>query len=58
MIVEHPRELFWKKVAALGFLIVFIAIILFPLLMVVSISFREGNFSPFMKVIRVSINLI
>lgn len=45
MIVEHPRELFWKKLFAHGFLIIFIAIIMFPLLMVISISFREGNFS-------------
>ena len=45
MIVEHPRELMWKKIFAHGFLILFIALIMFPLLMVISISFREGNFS-------------
>jgi maltose/maltodextrin transport system permease protein len=45
MIVEHPRELLIKKVLAHGFLIAFIALILFPFLMVVSISFREGNFT-------------
>lgn len=45
MIVEHPRELFFKKLLAHGFLIVFIALIMFPFLMVVSISFREGNFT-------------
>ena len=45
MIVERPRELFFKKLMAHGFLIVFIAIIMFPFMMVVSISFREGNFT-------------
>ena len=45
MIVEHPRELFWKKLAAHAFLIAFIAVIMFPFLVVVSISFREGNFT-------------
>ena len=45
MIVEHPRTLFWKKLAAHGFLIAFIALILFPFLIVLSISLRPGNFS-------------
>ena len=45
MIVEHPRALFWKKVGAHGFLIGFIILIMFPFLVVVSISFREGNFT-------------
>lgn len=45
MIVENPRELFWKKLAAHAFLIAFITIIMFPFLVVVSISFREGNFT-------------
>jgi maltose/maltodextrin transport system permease protein len=45
MIVERPRELFWKKFAAHGFLIAFIAMILFPFLIVLSISLRPGNFS-------------
>ncbi|WP_196259469.1 maltose ABC transporter permease MalG [Pelagibacterium limicola] len=45
MIVENPRALFFKKLAAHTFLIAFIALILFPFLMVLSISFREGNFS-------------
>ncbi|MEO6178954.1 MAG: maltose ABC transporter permease MalG [Devosia sp.] len=45
MIVESSRDLWWKKLAAHGFLIVFIAIIMFPFLVVVSISLREGNFS-------------
>ncbi len=45
MIVEHPRTLFWKKLAAHAFLIGFIALILFPFLIVLSISLRPGNFS-------------
>lgn len=45
MIVENRRSLALKKVAAHGFMIAFIALIMFPFLMVVSISFREGNFS-------------
>ncbi len=45
MIVERPRDLLVKKVLAHGFMIVFLCLILFPFLMVVSISFREGNFS-------------
>jgi maltose/maltodextrin transport system permease protein len=45
MIVENPRELFWKKLAAHAFLIAFIALILFPFLIVLSISLRPGNFS-------------
>jgi maltose/maltodextrin transport system permease protein len=45
MIVERPRDLRIKKVFAHGFLIVFLAFIMFPFLMVISISFREGNFT-------------
>ena len=45
MIVENPRELRWKQVAAHAFLIAFIVVIMFPFLVVVSISLREGNFS-------------
>ncbi len=45
MIVENPRDLRWKKIGAHAFLIVFIAIIMFPFLVVTSISLREGNFS-------------
>lgn len=45
MIVEHPRELLLKKILAHGFLVAFVALILFPFLVVVSISFREGNFT-------------
>ena len=45
MIVENPRELFWKKCLAHGTLIAFIAITMFPFLVIVSISFRTGNFT-------------
>ena len=45
MIVERPRDLLIKKILAHGFLIAFIALIMFPFLVVVSISFREGNFT-------------
>lgn len=45
MIVENKRTLLAKKVAAHGFLIAFVSLIMFPFLMVLSISFREGNFA-------------
>ncbi len=45
MIVESKSELFRRKLIAHGILLVFIALIMFPFLMVLSISFREGNFS-------------
>jgi|TARA_A100001391_G_scaffold155412_3_gene113224 maltose/maltodextrin transport system permease protein len=45
MIVENTGALRLKKLAAHGFMIAFITVIMFPFLMVVSISFREGNFS-------------
>ena len=45
MIVERRSTLRVKKVLAHGFLWLFLAAILFPFLMVVSISFREGNFT-------------
>jgi maltose/maltodextrin transport system permease protein len=45
MIVEHPRDILIKKILAHGFMILFIGLIMFPFLMVVSISFREGNFT-------------
>jgi maltose/maltodextrin transport system permease protein len=45
MIVERPRDLLIKKIAAHTFLIAFIAMILFPFLIVLSISLRPGNFS-------------
>jgi maltose/maltodextrin transport system permease protein len=45
MIVEHPRELLWKKIGAHAFLVAFICVIMFPFLVVIPISFREGNFT-------------
>ena len=45
MIVERPRDLLVKKVLAHGFMICFLALVLFPFLVVLSISFREGNFA-------------
>lgn len=45
MIVERPKDLRRKKILAHGFLIVFLALILFPFLSIISISFREGNFT-------------
>ena len=45
MIVERPRDLRIKKVLAHSFMICFLILILFPFFMVLSISFREGNFS-------------
>lgn len=45
MIVESPRRLRLQKLAAHGFLICFLALILFPFAMILSISLREGNFT-------------
>lgn len=45
MIVESPAVLRRRKVAAHLFLWAFLALILFPFFMVLSISFREGNFA-------------
>ncbi len=43
--VEDQKSLRLRKVLAHGFMIGFIILIMFPFLMVLSISFREGNFS-------------
>lgn len=45
MIVENKRSLRIKKILAHGFMLGFIALITFPFLVVISISFREGNFT-------------
>lgn len=45
MIVEHPRNILVRKILAHAFLVAFIALIMFPFLILVSISFREGNFT-------------
>ncbi|MBN1959449.1 MAG: maltose ABC transporter permease MalG [Deltaproteobacteria bacterium] len=44
MIVQGKHQR-WRKLAAHIFLIVFIALIMFPLLMIISISLRPGNFA-------------
>ncbi len=43
--VEDKKSLLIRKILAHGFMILFIILIMFPFLMVLSISFREGNFS-------------
>lgn len=43
--VEHRHNLWLKKLLAHGFLLGFLALILFPFFMVLSISLREGNFA-------------
>lgn len=45
MIVESPAVLRRRKVAAHLFLWVFLLLVMFPFFMVLSISFREGNFA-------------
>ncbi|NBD29899.1 MAG: maltose ABC transporter permease MalG [Alphaproteobacteria bacterium] len=45
MIVEKKSTLRTRKLLAHGFMIGFIALVMFPFLVVVSISFREGNFT-------------
>lgn len=42
--VQTQQNMFIRKLLAHGFLIAFLALILFPFLVVLSISFREGNF--------------
>jgi len=45
MIVENKTTLLVKKVFSHAFLLCFLALIMFPFLVVLSISFREGNFA-------------
>lgn len=45
MIVEKPQTLLVRKILAHGFLILFLALVLAPFLIVLSISLRPGNFS-------------
>lgn len=45
MIVESPKVLARRKILAHGILLLFLALVLFPFAMVLSISFREGNFA-------------
>ncbi len=45
MIVEKKSTLLYQKIAAHAFMLGFLAIVMFPFLIVISISFREGNFT-------------
>ncbi len=45
MMVENPKSLRRRKILAHLFILAFLALILFPFLMVLSISFREGNYA-------------
>ncbi len=45
MAMVQPRSVIYRVIASHLFMLCFIALILFPLLMVVSISFRTGNFA-------------
>ncbi|SEO66595.1 maltose ABC transporter permease MalG [Aquisalimonas asiatica] len=45
MAMVQPRSIRSRKLAAHLFLIGFVSLIIFPLLLVISISFREGNFA-------------
>ena len=45
MAIVQPKSLIYRKAAAHIFIIAFLCLIMFPLLMIVAISFRQGNFS-------------
>ena len=45
MAIVQPKSLVYRQAAAHVFLLAFLCIIMFPLLMIVAISFRQGNFS-------------
>ena len=45
MIVEHKGTLRTRKILGHGFMLFFLALVMFPFLVVISISFREGNFT-------------
>ncbi|MXU65263.1 maltose ABC transporter permease MalG [Oceanomicrobium pacificus] len=45
MMIEDKGSLRLRKFLAHGFMLTFIALIMFPFLMVLSISFRQGNFA-------------
>lgn len=44
--LSHEQRLLIRKVLAHAFLLSFLAIVLVPFVMVVSASFRQGNFAP------------
>ncbi len=45
MAMVQPRSVIYRVIASHAFLLAFIVLIIFPLLMVISISFRTGNFA-------------
>ena len=45
MAMVQPESIKYRKWAAHGFLIFFLILIIFPLLMVIAISFRTGNYA-------------
>ncbi len=45
MAIVQPKNLIFRKGLAHVFLLAFLCLIMFPLLMIVAISFRQGNFS-------------
>lgn len=45
MAIVQPKSLVYRKAGAHVFLLAFLCLIMFPLLMIVAISFRQGNFS-------------
>ncbi len=45
MAIVQPKSLVYRKALAHIFILAFLCLIMFPLLMIVAISFRQGNFS-------------
>jgi len=45
MPIVQPKSLIYRVIATHAFMWAFLALIIFPLLMIIAISFREGNFS-------------
>lgn len=45
MAIVQPKSLKYRKAAAHVFMLFFLCLIMFPLLMIVAISFRQGNYS-------------
>ena len=45
MAIVQPKSLIYRKAVAHVFILAFLCLIMFPLLMIVAISFRQGNFS-------------
>lgn len=45
MAIVQPKSLIYRKAAAHVFILAFLCLIMFPLLMIIAISFRQGNFS-------------